>query len=264
MDYKAATGEILAYLGWLALFQGDYGEAQRCFEESLVINREIEFRFGIAGSLNFLGLASLNQGNYEEAQGYIEQSLVLGRELNDISGIALGLRHLGWLAFLQNDLDAARTFFEESLALTRKHGSRAALPLSLIIMGQIVLNQGEAAEARPYFEESLALSRKMDDKLSIIYNLSGLAGLTARRWQILDQPEAAASLNLLARAARLSGAASALLTSIGAVMFRPFPELYRQNLELVKANLDPATFEAAFAEGQAMSFEEAAAYALAE
>ena len=67
-----------------------------------------------------------------------------------------------------------------------------------------------------------------------------------------------------ARAARLWGAAEALRESIGAP---PTPEArpyYKRSTAAARAQLGEAAWEAAFAEGMAMSPEEAAEYALGE
>jgi hypothetical protein len=45
-------------------------------------------------------------------------------------------------------------------------------------------------------------------------------------------------------------------------MFRPFPDLHLKTLEIARASLDPAAFEAAFAAGQAMPQDDVMLYAL--
>jgi hypothetical protein len=88
--------------------------------------------------------------------------------------------------------------------------------------------------------------------------------LESQGWLKLAQKDTPDSQAYLIRIARLSGATSALLSSWGAVMVRPFQLLYEQNLALAREHLAPASFEAAFAEGQALSMAEAASAALAE
>ena len=82
-----------------------------------------------------------------------------------------------------------------------------------------------------------------------MYCLVGLAGVAGRQ----GQPE---------RAARLLGAAEAL----GEALYEPPRSGSRIHFELyvaaARAQLDEATFEAAWAEGRAMTLEQAVAHAL--
>jgi hypothetical protein len=67
-----------------------------------------------------------------------------------------------------------------------------------------------------------------------------------------------------ARAARLWGAAEALRTDIGAPLPPDARPLYEPSMAAARALLGEAAWETAFAQGKAMSAEEAAEYALGE
>jgi DNA-binding CsgD family transcriptional regulator len=66
------------------------------------------------------------------------------------------------------------------------------------------------------------------------------------------------------RAARLFGAAEAIREALGAPLFSPNRPWLDRDVTAVRAQLDPAVFAAAWAEGRAMPFDEAIAYALSE
>jgi hypothetical protein len=66
------------------------------------------------------------------------------------------------------------------------------------------------------------------------------------------------------RAVKLAGAAEALFKSIGANMDLADRIEYERSLEGLRAQLDAQTFDAARAEGKAMTMEEAVAFALSE
>lgn len=63
----AARAWALHGAGELAGLQGDYGEAQVLFEESLAIQRKLKDKPGIASSLNFLGGVARAQGDRGKA-----------------------------------------------------------------------------------------------------------------------------------------------------------------------------------------------------
>ena len=64
------------------------------------------------------------------------------------------------------------------------------------------------------------------------------------------------------RAARLAAAGEAMVAAMGIVMDREMRPMYERAVVAARAVLDEAAFAAAYAEGQAMSEEEAVAYAL--
>jgi hypothetical protein len=65
------------------------------------------------------------------------------------------------------------------------------------------------------------------------------------------------------RAARLFGAVEALRERTGsAITLSPWRELHERHLESLRTRLDAVELAAAWAEGRAMTFEQAIAYAL--
>jgi hypothetical protein len=103
--------------------------------------------------------------------------------------------------------------------------------------------------------EGLAVSREMRSPLQSVECLEGLALVLAEQGQ---RPAGAR------RAARLLGAAEATRRALGA----PRPPIERAEQEATvlaaRAALDEAAFATAWAEGEALSLEEAVAEALAE
>jgi hypothetical protein len=102
------------------------------------------------------------------------------------------------------------------------------------------------------FEDSLALYREVGNEDGIAYCLAGLAGVAGAE----GQPE---------RAARLLGAAEALLEATGVRLIAADRAEYDRNVAAVRAQLDEAAFAAAWAEGRAMAaddWEQVVAYAL--
>lgn len=103
------------------------------------------------------------------------------------------------------------------------------------------------------FRESLRLGWEIDHKQIILYSFFGLAGV-------------AAGQGLPARAARLWGVAEGMSEAYGAVVSSlvRFYTRYEDNLTTSRSQLDEGAFAAAWAEGRAMSFEQAVEYALGE
>jgi predicted ATPase len=261
---KWGEATTLLQLGYVGVFQGNYREARQNIEQCLALFRELGLNWGISNSLNTLGLIAINQGEYRQAQVYSNQSLTMSREFGYREGTAFSLFALGSNALCEANYREARSYLEESMALYLEIGGKMMQASVLALLGLTAANQGEELEARRDYAKSLAISREPGNQLPLAQSLTGLAGLWIQDWLKLEGKDAPNSLNYPVRVARLSGAIAALLTSAGAVMFPPFLPLYEQNLVVVRAKLDEASFEAAFAEGQLMTMDEAVAYALAE
>lgn len=112
------------------------------------------------------------------------------------------------------------------------------------------------------------LARETDDDVvaeSLIHEgLASLVASSARPW-IIDALELVASLaasqESYLEAARLAGAAQAARDEIGYVRFASRQQRYEDDNERMRAALGSEGFEKAWAEGTAMSFEDAVAYA---
>lgn len=179
----------------------------------------------------------------------MEEALVIRRRLGDKQRIAYSLHNLGLFTLAQGDPDRARPFLEQALVLFRELGDKSGVVLALQYQGFFAQFQGDEAQAESFFEQGLILARETGPRWIPSNYLLGLAGLAAGR----GQPE---------RAARLCGAAKANLAA-GASFWDAFERnYYERTVALARAGLGEAAFALAEAERQAMTLEQAVAYAL--
>jgi hypothetical protein len=140
----------------------------------------------------------------------------------------------------------------ECLSLYQEMNDEFNVATTVGWLGLLVIWSGDEHDlAERFLTEGLVLNRKIGNSAYGVYCLEGFAGLAGERGQG-------------ARAARLWGAAEALRESIGSP---PTPEArpyYEGSIAAARALLGERAWEAAFAEGSAMSPEEAAGYALGE
>jgi predicted ATPase/DNA-binding SARP family transcriptional activator len=251
LDDKWRIAGWLSDLGNMDLVQGDYAAARSRYEESLAIHRELENKYGIADLLCRLGGVARSQGDSVKARLLLEESLSVLRELASKPEIAELLPSLGFEAWEQGDHAAARALLEESLAIQRELGEKRGIAWSLNGLGRMTLMQGDSAAARSLFAESLAIYWELRNKVQIIQSLEGLAAAEGR-------PE---------RAARLFGAAESLREAVGAPT-RGYLGIFRykvseHSIASARATLGEEAFAAAWAEGRAMTLEQAIPLALA-
>ena len=246
---KLGIAYSLNNLGNLAYVQGDYVAAHALTEECLTIRRELGDRNGIAYSLVNLGSVATDQSDYVAARALTEECLTIFRELGKKDGIANSLNNLGNLAHLQGDYAASRALTEESLTIRRELGDRNGIATSLNDLGMVALGQGDHVAARALLEESLTIRRELGNKSGIAESLDAFAQLAR-----LEQQER--------HAAPLWGAATVLREVLSAPL--PPSEREKQEREMagVREILGEDAFAAGWAQGQAMTMEQAIEYAI--
>ncbi|HLK60521.1 MAG TPA: tetratricopeptide repeat protein [Chthonomonadaceae bacterium] len=247
---KRGLAESLLNLGNVAFNLGDYISARALYEEGLPLRRELGDKQDIASSLNNLGLVADNQGDYASARTLYEESLAIKREFGDKQGIASSLNNLGSVASTQGDFISARSLFEESLTIQQELGERSGIALSLHNLGFVAYAEGDYAPARSLYREALAIRRELGERLAITTSLEIFAKLEVKE----ERTE---------RAARLWGAAEQLREEMGSPLPPKNQDEYARHLTAARRTLGEEAFSAAWAEGRAMTLEQAIAYALA-
>ncbi len=246
---KAAVALALLMLGDIALSKGEYTLGHACLEECLALFHEVSDPWGRALAVRLLGDIALVQGDVAQAAIYYEEILTSFRQSGDKRGIGEFLIDKGCLAQLQGEWEQAVACYAESLAIFRELGAKEMTATDLHNLGGAVLHQGDARRAAACFAEGLVLSREVGSPYTIARNLAGMAGVAAAQ----GYPE---------RSARLFGAAEALFDTVGIVVGAVDRAEYDRNLATIRAQLDDATFAAAWAAGQALPLEQAIAEAL--
>jgi predicted ATPase/DNA-binding SARP family transcriptional activator len=271
--------------------QGDYTAARSRWEGGLALGRELDDRWLIAVSLYGLGRVLSNQGDYGTTRSLCEESLTLGRELGDRMIIGWSLFSLAAIAIQQNDPDAGRSLAAEGLALARELGDKHTIAHFLLHLEQVALYQNDHGAVCAHGAESLALGRELGDQEVIAASFLHLGQVAHRQGndeaahsqyeqalllyrEVKSQPGIAKSLLRLAslatmrgrarRAAGLFGAAEALREALGAPLPPAEQGDYERDLAAVHAALGVEAFTSAWAEGRALTLEQAVRVALGE
>jgi predicted ATPase/DNA-binding SARP family transcriptional activator/DNA-binding CsgD family transcriptional regulator len=259
LDDKGNAATALNSLAVMAEARGDSERARALLQENLKVLRELEEEGNPATKLKWyhalwlMGYLASNEENYARAAAMWEESLTLAREIGDSYRVLHSLVGLGYVSVLRGNYEQARLRCEEALALASDLGSagRGLLPECLSNLGLAARERGDYDSARISFEEALTVSWEAEKKTNVIDALSGMAGL-------------AGALGEATRAARLWGAAEAA-REVNDIALPPGEwALHEPHLVSARSQLGEAAWEAGFAEGRAMTFEEAIGYALSK
>ncbi len=231
--------------------QEERAAARAILDEALAIATQVNDTWGRGFALRVLADMRLAQGEYDGAWTAYEQSLEAMRAMNDRVNVGAVLEKLAMTASLRGDHEPARRFADEALDWFQALGHAIYRPFLIRLLGYAALGRGELGTAAAHFAESLRLNRALGEHHNIGV-LGGFIGLAA----------AALSQDDPARAARLCAAAEAHRPAMPRPLMPPDVMMLGRVLPAARAQLDEAAFAAAWAEGQAMTLEEAVRYAL--
>jgi hypothetical protein len=197
-----------------------------------------------------LAPAFMHQRRVAEGRLLFDEAAAQARGIGET--ILLGLIRIGagMGAMLQGDLAEATAALMEGANACRETG---ALYLSTPLngLGEIALRAGDGPGAAGHLREALRAARAIGYRRDVAETLLDF-GLLAR---MVNQPE---------RSARLFGAAEALRGALGQQVSLRQRGRYQETVSAVQAAVGNANFEQAWANGRAMTLEEAVAYALEE
>ncbi len=236
----------LLWAGVLTAWQGEYHAGGTLLEGSLQLFREQDDRRGMAHALHELGNAVFHQGQGQRAVALILQSLELARELDDSYVIMWAVGRLGIMAALQGDSIRALPLLHEGLVLGRQRGAAFFTGILLGYSGYCWVQQQDVAQAETLFAEALALLRT---SVFVMLPLMGCADVAAGRGHAR-------------RAARLLGTIEALRERHGMPLIPALQRWHSQVVATIHQQLGAERTGQAWAEGRAMTLDQAMAGAL--
>jgi predicted ATPase/class 3 adenylate cyclase len=247
-----AHAKALHFLGVLNDERGDLAKATALFEQAAALRRRSGNRAGLAASLNSLAIVARNRGDLARSRAFFMEALELKRELGDLTDISTTTSGMGLLAVDEGKLDEARALLEESLAIDRERGDVVGIAVNLSNLAAVALEQGDLARAKPLLAEGLRAFLEIGDGDDVAECLEETACLLV----IQGREETAV---------RLAGAAAALRETLGMPVSSTADQArLDHHLEHARTALAEEPFEVAYAEGQKLTQDEAAAEGLHE
>jgi tetratricopeptide (TPR) repeat protein len=235
--------------GRLSFDQGDHEHGKVYNREALKLYREMGDQTGSAWTLIYLAAHALGSpGESQEGIALCEEGLELFRILDDQAGISMALNGLGELARLDGDYERASKSYHKAIDIARGAGNQLYETIALGNLGYIAHQQGDYAQAEAILLQAMTNLLELENTRYLPQGLAMLAGPVAAQ-------------GYLEKAVRLLGASEALLESMGIMLQAGDQFEVERYVSAIQEQLDKKTFEAAWAEGRAMSLEQAISYA---
>lgn len=283
------TAWSLSNIGFILMHAGKSDQAVHPFEEALLLFRELRDGWGINHTLWRLAVATNWLGNYSKAMQLYEEVLRLARDANATYAIAWALYGIGslMLSTQQNDYQRMIAIGQECLSLFRaigdKHGILNILDFLLVAARQL----GDYELAERAYQEGLIIGQELGAAvmISLTFRRGGWLAFLQNQYERARQLLANSlimereikrgygliscvmCIGILARAEGKVISAAHLLGSVEAITESDdIPPVVRTDIEkelsAARPLLADAEFAAAWAEGRAMSLDQAVAYAL--
>jgi non-specific serine/threonine protein kinase len=236
-------GSLLSWRGGMFGGRKDYQAARKMLEESLSRFESVGDRHQAAIVSSFIGFAYYHEGNFAQARQVLEKNLQFFRQTKDKGNIRMNLNILGSLSRAEGNYDLAKKYYEEALGIARELGNKFFVSMATGNLGFVAVHDGELDLARSLFAESFALRKRSWGVLA------GFAAIAA------TEKQAQRAVRLFAFVAARSEAGDRRRSSPGEEMER------NRYLAMAREQLDEATFNAAWEEGNQMTWEQAIAEA---
>jgi DNA-binding NarL/FixJ family response regulator len=230
----------LAYQGYALAWQGDTGGARAAADAAVEAASQLGL-FTAGAAYSALAPAALAAGDAATALA-IEATLRHARGLP--AAAALPRAYYAQAALAGGDLIVARRWADDAVTTT----AGFHLVMALTTRARVATAQGEPEQAERDAHDALAIAASMQAYLGISDTLECLAVLAGEAGSHRE-------------AGRLLGASDSIRQRTGAVRFKVWDAGYEASVAELRDALGEQDFESAWAEGAALSTEEAIAYA---
>jgi len=280
----------LGALAHLNVMLGDNRTGRAAADESIGLYQSLANKDGLGLVLCMRGVGSMFLGEAQEGIANMQQGIALLREAGDMWAVAAQLPILAqFVVRLQGDAAGARSYLEEALRYQRAQGDTGRLPITLLNLSVVLRIQKEYQQSRAVAEESLQLCLSQANRRYANVVRSNLAELARMQGKYADAEDLyrhviagwreyglhggiARCMELLALmavaqarfegAARLLAAAAAIRAQYHADMAPDERSESDQAVQMIRAQLAPPVFEAAWAAGSTLDEDGAIALAI--
>lgn len=244
LGYVAGEGMALGRLGMNASIRGLSTRAVHMLEEALRTGIRSGDELAISYARHKLAeVYRLNQ-QLDTATRLFEDNLMLARQRGDVWGIAQAVHMLGLVAEDRTDYARAAELLQESLSNWQAIGATRGPDRALLDLGRLALAQGDFERARKLIGQSLRHAREAWNTREMALCLQALASVAAMTGEAT-------------RGATLLGSVSAIGERVAVPQLRAASTAYARGLAAAQDQLGDAGFAHAWAEGRALSLQQA-------
>ncbi|MEA2069658.1 MAG: tetratricopeptide repeat protein [Asgard group archaeon] len=174
INYKIGIAETLNDLGEIYFYKGDLYRAKSIFNQSLKIREKYNNRQEIASSYTNFGHYYRWSGKYGKALEYYLQANSLREEMGNKKEIAEALKNISVIYFKLGEINRALQYISKSLSLLEEIGNKRDIADSLSMLSRIYLIKGDLAQAQSSQNRSYQMRKVIGNKSDLATSFFGL------------------------------------------------------------------------------------------
>ncbi|TFF96106.1 tetratricopeptide repeat protein [Candidatus Thorarchaeota archaeon] len=165
MGYLHGVAEARNLRGVIHLNMGQLQEARDQFEETLIIQQQLNNQVGLAATLINVGEIDRTLNQLEQMETYNRRALEISQEAEYMRGILVSTVNLGDVEMRRGNIEKAIERYEEGVRLAEGAGLRQTLALTLFLVGDAQFAMGNLDEAMETYRRAHKVSQEVVHKL---------------------------------------------------------------------------------------------------
>ena len=183
LNYKKGIAQSLNAIGNVHRIKGDYQEALDFFLQALKIEEESNNKLRIAKIQNNIGTVYFYQKDYTKTIDYFHKSLEALEQLGDKRSMAASLNNIGGVYNIQEDHKKALEYFFRAYDIAEEINDKKGISVYLTSIGGVYIKFEEYDKALEYLLISLKIKEELNARKSITYNYFAIGELYLRKQQ---------------------------------------------------------------------------------
>jgi predicted ATPase len=238
----AARAKGLTAVAGLAYWQADYDGALAGYEEALDLHRALGERYDEADTVFAMSMTASLNNDVKAGERFAEEARSIFEQLGSREGLGKVVMAQGYARWQRRDYEGALALYREGLAIARECGDQALASTLPVGIAALIFHLGGRNEALTRILAAVEESTRLRNAHIAVWALDLAAAFCAAA-----APEAAV---------RLAGAVDSLRSEAGGGFL--LESLHIEDARSVAASLlAPETLERAWAEGRAMTLDQA-------
>jgi serine phosphatase RsbU (regulator of sigma subunit)/tetratricopeptide (TPR) repeat protein len=156
-------------------------QAQDYYLRALRLADKLDYQLGIGTNTLNLGELLLKKGDYQDALKYFERSLVANTKTNATGYISSSLINIGKIYALRKDYDNAIKSQEKALNLAEQNDSKLEMGQAFLGLASTYMQQGDTQNALKYFRLAEQITGEVGAKYDRMDAVKGLAAAYASK-----------------------------------------------------------------------------------
>ncbi len=184
VDQARQKAELNLLIGDLHFGMGDWASAQPPNEQDVNTARGLGDRALLSLALRKLADVCRQRANFDEAERLYEEALLIDEDLDSSEGLAEVQRGLGYVHWRKGELDEAIDHYNQSISNALRRGDMHSTAVTYIELGNIYNQRSDQVKAVEHYTKSISELEKVKDysELARAYNNLGDSYLHLKEW----------------------------------------------------------------------------------